>query len=449
MKLISENYTIEDVQVGKIGSYIFPTNSYAFYISLFFLSMIGLSFGYVMALTTFSYTFAFQGIELLSYIVLVFSFTGLVSASSDISYFRIVGLIFLLWQLVILIRGDYSDMNYFLFKQLLFDLNYGGIIYMIPFLIFFKFNLYLIKKLFDAIAILGVIFVISSLFNFAVLSSGDVRDPVSVMTAEMYFKYFAICIGILALNFNLISNKYKFLVVFLLLAIVVMAIFRARRGMLFMTSLISFFAILNYFINSKKKFHIIFYITYCLIGIFLILFYTLDLNFKNVAFFNNITERGLEDTRSYVENCFYADMTTDDWIFGKGYNGGYECSGIDDEIFKGGVRRVIETDYLQLILSGGIINLLLLFCIMIPAIVLGLFYSNNNLIKTFAIWIFCWMLFLYPSNMYSINIYHVSIWFSAGLCYSRPLRLLHNSFINDYFVTEFTLKSNNKEEENV
>jgi len=441
MKSLAKNYIIEDIPAEIDISYIFVTKSYSFDISLFFLSMIGLSLGYVMALTTFTFTFFYQGIELISYIFLVYSLTRLVSVHTDISYFRMIGLVFLLWQVLILVRGDYFDLNYFLFKQLIFDLNYGGIIYMIPILCFFKFNLFLLKKLFDSVIILAVIFLLFSIYNYDVLSISNVRDPLSLMTVEMYFKYFAICIGILAFNFNLISKKYKYFVVGILLLLIILAVFRARRGMLLMTSIISFFAILNYFITSNKKFYFIFYVLYFFTGIFLLLYFSLDLGFKNVSFFRNLTDRGLEDTRSYVENCFYADMTSDDWIFGKGYNGGYECSGIDDEIFKGGERKVIETDYLQLILGGGIINLILLLFIMIPAVFLGLFYSNNNLIRTLAIWIFCWLFFLYPSNMYSINLYHVSIWLSAGICYSKPLRMLPNSFITKYFKSEFSIKS--------
>jgi hypothetical protein len=449
MQLISNTYVLEEKEVGKIGAYLFPTKSYAFYITLFFLSLIGLSFGYVMAITTFSFTFIYQGVEVLSYICLVFSITGLVSLNADRSYFRMIGLIYLLWQIIVLVRGDYSDFNYFFFKQLLFDLNYGGFVFLIPILSFFRFNLFLVKRLFDAIAILGVIFIISSIFNSGVLSSRDVQDPVSLITSEMYFKYFAISIGILAFNFRLLSRKFQILVVFLLFIMVVIAIFRARRGMLFMTSLISFFAILNFFISSDKKLNIFFYSIYWLIGSFLFFSFALDLDFKHVSFFKNLSERGLEDTRSYVEDCFYNDMTSYDWIFGKGYNGGYECSGIDDEIFKGGNRKVIETDYLQLILSGGIINLVLLLFVMLPAFVLGLFYSNNNLIKTFAIWIFCWLLFLYPSNMYSVNMFHVSIWLCAGIIYSKPLRLLSNSLIFKYFAREFAFQFTSNKQENV
>ena len=448
MELLSSKPESTQIGIQKSGVFIFPTKSFAYYISLFFLAMIGLSFGYVMALTTFSFTFAYQGIELLSYMVLVYSLTGLVKVNVKMSYPRVFGLIYLIWQVIILIRGDYSDLDYFHFKQLLFDLNYGGMIFLIPILLFIDFNLFLVKKLFDSAIILSLIYLVLVALNYSVLFNPDLQDLVSLGTAEMYFKYFALPIGILAFNFNLLSNRVRILVLTVLALMFLIAVFRARRGMLFMVAVISFLGGFNYFLTSKNKFHVIFYIIYSLVGMSLLIFYTVDLDFDNISFFKNISERGLEDTRSYVEDCFYNDMSSDDWLFGKGHNGGYRRTGIDAAIFKDNIRKVIETDYLQLIMVGGIINVFFLFLIMIPAVVLGLFYSNNNLVKTFGVWILCWLIFLYPANVYSINIYHVSVWVSAAICYVKPIRMLPNSFIVKYFTSEFTHQSISNRKEN-
>jgi len=438
MDLLIDKSDATRVDIAKLGDVVFPRKSYALYISIFFLAMIGLSFGYVMALTTFSLTFVYQGIELLSYLLLIISLTGLIKVNSKMSYARVFGLVYLLWQFVILIRGDYSDMDYFHFKQLLFDLNYGGMIFFIPLLLFIDFNLFLVKRMFETVVVLGIIYLVLVVLNSSVLFNSDLQDLVSLGTSEMYYKYFALGIGILVFNFNLLSNRVKILVLGVLMLMLVVAIFRARRGMLFMTALISFCGGFNYFLTSKRKFNIIFYVLYSVVGLFLLLFYTIDVDFQNISFFKNISERGLEDTRSYVEGCFYNDMSTSDWIFGKGYNGGYKCPGIDAAIFKDNIRRVIETDYLQLIMTGGFINMFLLFLVMVPAIVLGLFFSKNNLVKTFAVLILLWLVFLYPANVYSVNVFHVSVWFGAGICYCRPMRMLSNKLVSKYFLSEFT-----------
>lgn len=439
MDLLIDKSDAARIDMAKLGDAVFPKKSYTLYISIFFLAMIGLSFGYVMALTTSSsLTFVYQGIELLSYLLLIYSLAGLIKINKNMSYARVFGFIYLLWQFVILLRGDYSDLDYFHFKQLLFDLNYGGMVFFIPVLLFIDFNLFLIKRLFDTVVVLGIVYLLLAVLNLNVLFSSDLQDLVSLGTSELYYKYFVLGIGLLVFNFNLLSNKVKFLVLGVLVLALLVAIFRARRGMLFMTALVVFYGGFNFFLTSKRKFHIIFYVVYFLIGLSLLLFYSIDADFQNISFFRNLSERGLEDTRSYVEGCFYNDMSVNDWIFGKGYNGGYRCPGIDAAIFKDNIRRVIETDYLQLIMTGGFINLFFLFLIMVPAIVLGLFFSKNNLVKNFAVLIFLWLVFLYPANVYSVNVFHVSVWFGAGICYCRPLRMLSNKLISKYFLSEFT-----------
>lgn len=429
----------EEAEFGSlsINPHIFPTRSYALHITLFFLSCIGLSFGYTMALTTFSFTSIYQGIELLSLLVLVYSLTKLIKVDFQYTYYRMIAFIFFLWQIIILGRGDYSKMDYMGVKQFIFDLNYGGLILFIPIILFINYNFFIVKALFSSVLILISIFTLFSFLNLNVLFESDVTNMISLGTSENYFKYLALPVGILALNINLLNWKSKLLVLFVLFLIVLIGIFRARRGMIFMAVSISFLSGLNFFITSNRKFSVFFYSAYILFGLGLFFLYFTELDFNNFSFFRNISQRGLEDTRSYVEDCFYNDMTLNDWIFGKGFNGGYKCPGIDDSIFKDGIRKVIETDYLQLIMNGGILNLILLFLVMVPAVILGLFYSNNNLIKTFSIWILLWLIFLYPSNVYSLNVFHISIWLSAGICYSKPLRMLPNSFITNYFLVDF------------
>jgi len=437
-------------EVGPIGinPYIFPTRSYALYVTFFFLSVIGLSIGYTLALTTGKLTSVFQAIELLSFVFLIFSLSRLIKVNFEYSYSRMIAFVFLIWQVLILVRGDYSDMEYMEVKQFFFDLNYGGLIYFIPLVLFFNFNIFIVKRLFTSITILSIIFAFCVILNYGVLFNGDLRNLISLGTAETYFKYLALPIGLLALNFNLFTGKTKVLILVVLAMIILIGIFRARRGMIFMAAAISFFSGLNYFITSKQKFSIFFYSIYVLFGLGVIFLSSKGSDIENISFFRNISERGLEDTRGYVETCFYNDMSVSDWFVGKGFNGGYKCPGIDDSIFKDGIRKVIETDYLQLIMNGGIVNLILLFSIMIPAVILGLFYSNNNLIKTFALWILLWLIFLYPANVYSLNLFHISVWLSAGICFTRPLRILTNPFIKKYFLSDFTFNSDLKNNNN-
>ena len=60
-------------------------------------------------------------------------------------------------------------------------------------------------------------------------------------------------------------------------------------------------------------------------------------------------------------------------------------------------ETVIETGYLQIILKGGIISVLIIVLILVPAAFNGLFYSNNLLSKAAAVWILLSVLYSYPS----------------------------------------------------
>lgn len=440
--------TDKGVESVVLNPFVFPTKTYAIYISVLFLSMLGLNVGYALATTSASLTSIYQGIELLSFAALFFSLSKLIKVNFEYSYFRLIAFIYLIWQLQILARGEYSDMDYMGVKQFFFDLNYGSFVYIIPLFLFIKFNLYVVNRLFIAAIILSIVYLICVMLNTSVLFDPNLKNVVSAGTAESYFKYLALPVGILALNFHLQNKKVKFMILVVLCTILLVGIFRARRGMILMTGMISFFSLLNFFITSKRKYTMFFYAVYISCGLGVLFLFNKGADIQNIKFFQNLSQRGLEDTRGYVENCFVSDMSYNDWLFGKGYNVGYKCPGIDDDIFKGGVRKVIETDYLQLIMTGGILSVLLLLMIMIPAVVLGIFYSENNLVKTCGVWILLWLLFLYPSNVYSFSLYHISVWLAAGICYTRPLRELSDLFVKNYFLSKIKINPEIKNNHN-
>ncbi len=149
-----------------------------------------------------------------------------------------------------------------------------------------------------------------------------------------------------------------------------------------------------------------------------------------------ITDRITEDTRTPVEKCFYDDMKTKDWIIGKGMMGTYYCPGVDDtssETVYTDYRSMIETDYLNIILKGGIISLGLLLLITIPAVVKGLFYSKNILSKAAALWILLWLIDLYPATVTTFTLNHLLVWISVGICYSKTIRNMEETAIQEIF----------------
>ncbi|MCW5518001.1 hypothetical protein [Muriicola sp. Z0-33] len=255
----------------------------------------------------------------------------------------------------------------------------------------------------------------------------------SVLSREM-FEYFARTLAVpcffLLMIYSYQSGKKKFFLIFIFLLTVFFALVRARRGLLFMCGLTVLFAYLLYFIQSRQKLFVI--ILSIVLGGVLILFgFEIFMANKN-GVFSYIIDRGLEDTRTGVELCFYKDMESIDWLIGKGMDGAYFCPGITPDAITG-YRTTIETDYLQLILKGGIISLLLFLLITIPAIFKGIFYSNNSLSKAAGIWILLILLNMYPATLNTFTMQFILLWISVGICYSKSFREIPEQVLVDYF----------------
>lgn len=155
---------------------------------------------------------------------------------------------------------------------------------------------------------------------------------------------------------------------------------------------------------------------------------------KDHHIFNFLIERGEEDTRTGVEVWMYADMSPTDWVIGKGIKGQYYCPVVENvnDAEGAGYRDNIETGYLQIILKGGIISLALLLLMFVPAVYKGLFKSKNVLSKAAALWIFLWIIYLYPSGGIVFTMNYVLVWIAVGICYSEKIRNLPDSTIKNY-----------------
>lgn len=137
--------------------------------------------------------------------------------------------------------------------------------------------------------------------------------------------------------------------------------------------------------------------------------------------FSLISERASEDTREYVFFNYFSDMSNDLWL-GRGMRGEYYCpipNLSTGEYLE--YRDVIECGYLQVILKGGIINLLIMLLIFIPAVYRGLVYSKNGFSKACAIVILLWLIDMFPFGLPSLSIRYFLVWMAVGVCYSNSV----------------------------
>jgi hypothetical protein len=157
-----------------------------------------------------------------------------------------------------------------------------------------------------------------------------------------------------------------------------------------------------------------------------------------------------ENSRNkYVYPDFFADMNTNkDWIFGRGINGSYysfifegHMHNLDENNsleLKKGYRTEIESGYLFTILKIGILGLALKLILAFSAIYLGLFKSNNFFVKSCALIVLEWLVFMYPMGLSQFSMGYILFWLCIGACLSKETRLAKSSILfNDNYYIKF------------
>ncbi len=377
--------------------------------------------------TVYTAFFALSTTTTVSYIVCqVFQLVGIVlfipaaikimSWKFTNEYLQNVFAIYCVWQLTVIARGFHFD--YSSVKVLLFDAQSGLFLYLAPLILLFPKNLLYYKKIVFVIIALGLLFLLYDVAFIGNITNLDYENNNTKFTYESFVKMLSVPSGIILLTFVYQKKKVSFIAFVVIIVSILFAVYRARRGLIIMTLTPLIVSYILYLYSQKKNF-LIALVPFLLI--FLVVNFagnTFDKNTPKI--FNLISERGTQDTRTGVEMCFYKDMTAVDWVIGKGINGKYYCPDIDLGV-KTDYRSTIETDYLNIILKGGIVSLALVLLIAIPAFIKGLFYSMNILSKAAGIWILLWLMELYPANVTTFSLHYLLLWISIGICYSNVI----------------------------
>ena len=366
--------------------------------------------------TTVNYSLC-QLIQIIGILLFLPAAIKLISWKFNNSYLKTLFIIYCCWQLTIIARGfsfDYANI-----KVMLFDAEAGIFRYFVPLILLFPKNLLYYKKVVLVILVLGLIFLLYDVLFIKNLLNLDYENNDAKFTYEHFVKILSVPCGLILLTFPYQSKRTRYFAFLVLLVSILFSVIRARRALLIMSisPLIITYILLLY---SQKKNFIIALLPF-LIVLIVLMFGDSGNTRSTPRIFRLLSDRATEDTRSGVEVAFYHDMNPQDWIIGKGINGQYYCPGIDISNMTG-YRRMIETDYLNIILKGGLISLGLLLLIAIPALIKGLFYSKNILSKAAAIWILLWIVELYPANVSNFSLHYLMFWICIGICNSNVIR---------------------------
>jgi hypothetical protein len=367
-----------------------------------------------------------QGIQLVSMALMIAGASGLMQFKFDDKYLETVFTIFMLYQVTVIARGIKFEYKYL--KNLLLDGGYGLLPYLVPLVILFPVKIAVYKKAFSIMLIYGILFLVFDAVYVDILMNPDWFDPVSLQFVEVLVGILAMPLTYLLITFAFHKKPINLFALLVQLVAIYFLIYRARRGSLFIILLTLMAAALVYLIYTKRTALVVFVSS---VSVLLGTVFLSGIKLPGILTF--LMARKDEDTRSGVEQWMYSSMTPKFWIFGKGIDGKYYCPTVINLADNSYDRPVIETGYLQIILKGGILSLVLMGLILLPAVYKGLFQSKNILTKGAAMYIIVWIISLYPMVGNGFGMQYILVWLSAGMCYSKQIRDTPDIAIKGYF----------------
>lgn len=330
-------------------------------------------------------------------------------------YFKLVFVFLILWSLSMSIRS-FSFNSSTLIS--LFGHYLMGWAWLTPLAIIFGFNIFNWIKLFKFFGSLLIIVII--------LSLGIIFYNQKIIFGLLEWMAF---MPVLFLTFFIQKRKNKIISIFSLLVYIVLTFFASQRANLLFLLILSLFFLIEFYKrkgnNIKKLFLFLIFI-----GLGFFLNHQYNNKSKNLVGDSELTS----DTRTFLFVELFQDLTYFEKISGRGTLGKYYSPYFDlwNQYYDGGdseYRSLSEVGYLQMILKGGIILVILNLLILLPASFLGIFRSNNLVSKMCGYFIFSylilWTVSYYP--VYSVE--YILLWMAVGTVLNPNARSLYNKDI--------------------
>lgn len=410
-------------------------------INIFLVGYLLYSFAFVLTRTNPSYLIYIAN-ELLCFLglaMVTFSLMASIRMKNSVNgYVKVIVAFLIIWFYVLVAWSLPFEFDYI--KAKLFMGESSLMTYFVPLVVFIPNKLKFIKKAMTGVVVLGIVYFLFLIFFKDVIFKfygNSVENNRYVF--EFCAKWLSLCVGFLILTFSYQSKKIKIFAVVLVLAMLLVAIFRARRAIMFMSLVPVLMAAVIYIAQSRYKLIAIIASIFIGIGVFFFAIQAYESN--QGGLFGNLESRIDQDSRSGVEDCFVHDFTFTDWVVGRGFKGSYFCPNVDENNEVSGYRTMIETDYLMIILKNGSIYLVILLLVLIPAVFKGVFRSQNILSKAAGCWILFWIICLYPANVFGFSMNYLLVWLSVGICYSKEIRNIPDAVLKEYFLNNENIDS--------
>src|ERR1022692_1251754 len=237
-----------EVKQSQVYNLFYFSPKQAKFITVFWSAFAAYTLSYVIVKTGHVSPTVFKLIQTVSVVVILFAGANLTRFAIKSFYLRIVFFIYCFWLLTVISRGIHFD--YVSVHEMLLDANYGIFLYFAPFLLLFPNNVLFYKSLFNVIVVLGISFLLYDILFFRGLMtrSDETQDLI-----EYFAKILSLPCGFILLTYAYHSNKTKLLAMVVLAITLMLSVYKARRGLAFITASILLSSYLLYAFSAKNK----------------------------------------------------------------------------------------------------------------------------------------------------------------------------------------------------
>ena len=237
----------------RIKDLLFFKRTDLIFINLFWIGFLVYTFCFVLLTTKQVNYNVFQLLQGLSIILILGSSLVLIKFQFKNEYLKILFVLFVVWAFAIFLRGFSVEITKQVRDTILFNAWFGGFIYFVPWIMLFPKKLIFYKKLFIAINISGIFYVIIT-FLFVNLLLVEGKDNLSQAVIEYFSKTLAISSFFILFTYRYHSTRFVSIAYFVIFITFIFGAYRARRGLLFMIVLGMLFIFIINFIKSDNKF---------------------------------------------------------------------------------------------------------------------------------------------------------------------------------------------------
>jgi hypothetical protein len=344
-------------------------------------------------------------------VLMIIYFVKISKTKLEISfYFKFLFLLLLIWSLFTIFRSIQLNST---ILMTLFGHYLMGWAWLTPLAIVFGFN---IKNWISLFGYAGKLLFFISFFvlGFPIYSEYNFGG---------FLEWMAF-LPVLILTYFIQNKKSKRIIPLAMIAYLLFSFGASQRVNLLFISLLSLFFFIEFL--RETKINIIKKIAVMVIISISILFITLQVD----SFFKKLSsnEELTTDTRTFLFVEMLSDMSIKETIIGRGALGTYISPYfymLKEQEIAGGdsyIRSVNEVGYLQMILKGGYIMMILYLLILLPAAFLGIFRSKNIVgrMSGYLIlsYLLVWTVSYYP--IYSVE--YILLWMAAGTAISSTAR---------------------------